>query len=268
VALVCDGLQTLNNQTVLEIKSYRDSGINSEKQQFNIQQLIGRQVTGVLRHGKLFAIEFNDLLLELHLRMTGRILIEDNKTGLQLNSESHLDKKHLLLEISFTDCKMFFYDPRRFATIRIIEKQFFANNLGPDLWDQDLNTELVVNSKRASKAVILDQQVIAGIGNYLADEGLWYSTINPKEPWNSLTNEQRKKLITSITDISKQAYQLGGVSIRDYLDSKGNKGQMQYQLQCYGRKNLPCFNCGQLLASTRVAGRGTTYCLKCQSLKQ
>lgn len=122
----------------------------------------------------------------------------------------------------------------------------------------------LATSRRAAKALLLDQSIVAGIGNYLADEALWEQAIAPTRPARELEVEAWARLIGSARAVAEGALRLGGVSVRDYVRVDGSEGEGQVLLRCYGRAGQPCLRCGTKLAKSKVAGRGTTSCPRCQ----
>jgi formamidopyrimidine-DNA glycosylase len=251
VEIVRRGLSRLEGQDLESFKA-------SEKMKAHGQEdrVIGRRVTRVIRHGKLLGFDFEQAILTAHLRMTGRFVFSPDQPA--------------RAEMRFSKDQVSFLDPRGFATMEVIDPEDWPMGLGPDLWsvlpDPDwLPPEKVMSSKRAAKAVLLDQKVLAGIGNYLADEALWRSSVSPTARAVSLSPHQWRQLIEEAGVVSKAALQHGGTTIRDYVDTEGQSGSGQNELQAYGRAGLPCLRCHSTLEKGRVAGRGTTWCPSCQS---
>lgn len=213
--------------------------------------LLQTPVQQVLRHGKRLGVVLPDGVLTIHLRMTGSLVTGDNP------------RARLVLVVG--EQPWSFVDSRRFGTVTVQTVEDWRQGLGPDLWDPaSLPTWEAYSSSRAVKAVMLDQHIVAGVGNYMADESLWRAKIYPLQPWSTLSNEQRHDLWQATTDISRMMAQHGGVSLRDYRQTDGSSGSGQLLLECYGRKQQPCVRCGTLLCWRQVAGRGTTWCPVCQ----
>jgi len=114
------------------------------------------------------------------------------------------------------------------------------------------------------KAVLLDQTVIAGLGNIYADESLALARINPARPAASLCRDEVSRLFQAINAVIREAIQHRGTTFRDYRDGENRKGSHQEHLRVYGRRGLPCLECGSLIERTEVAGRGTHFCPRCQ----
>jgi formamidopyrimidine-DNA glycosylase len=208
----------------------------------------------VCRVGKRLGFVIGELCLSCHLRMTGKLLL-----GAQPQARALL---------RFDTATVSFVDSRRFGTLVWVNRAHFADGLGPDLLDpaSDQCWSAVVRSHRAIKAVLLDQTVIAGIGNYMVDEALWRSRIHPAQSVTEVGQERWQAAVSAARDVAGQALAAGGVSVRDYLQPSGASGQAQLQLECYGRAGQGCIRCHTTLAKTVVGGRGTTWCPDCQAL--
>lgn len=256
VEIVRRGLQPLVGQRLMRIETqYEKLGIYGKE-----KPLLRRPLVRLRRRGKLLGLELEGgELIAIHFRMTGH---------LSLNQPSEKDR----VRFDFTNDQLCFTDPRGFGTVDLLSLDQFLGKTGPDLFDDPLTEALeparVANSKRAAKAVILDQTVVGGIGNYLADESLWLQGVHPQQHWDLLSSEQQRGVLENARATALKAVQAGGVSIRDYSAVDGTSGEMQNQLQCYGRAGLPCLRCGTALVKTRVAGRGTTYCPSCQRVTE
>jgi len=218
-----------------------------------------QEVTDIVRRGKLLGLLFaNDEVVACHLRMTGSL--------------GWKRAPHTRAILTFVDGRqLFFADPRGFGTLEILRKEDFGSSIGPDLLDDPEKLkglwEKASRSRRAIKAVLLDQHVIGGIGNYLADESLFRARINPQTPTSLLGDERWDELCVAAHEIAGEALEHGGVSIRDYKHVDGSSGEMQNQLLCYGRAGHGCVRCGTTLVASKVGGRGTTHCPNCQKLQ-
>lgn len=252
VELVRLGLERLQGQELRDLEvSTRKLGIAGRE-----IELLGCRVVDLRRKGKLLGIELDHGdVIAIHLRMTGNL--------------SFAEAPGWRVRFAFNDDTLFFDDPRGFGTVDVLGAGEFGTRLGPDLFSADLKAIASdpkhSSSRRAAKAVLLDQAVVAGIGNYIADESLWRCSINPTARWSALSVEQRLALLEAAAEIGRQALEHGGVTIRDYRRPDGQAGEMQLLLECYGRVGQPCLRCGEALDKTKVAGRGTTFCPRCQA---
>lgn len=163
-----------------------------------------------------------------------------------------------------------FRDPRRFGglwTLRgssALDEHWRA--LGSDAAGPDLGGAIqrVLASRRAIKAALLDQRVVAGIGNIYADESLFDAGIAPQRRADSLTPRDLERLIGAISRVLRTAIDAGGSTIRDYLDAQGGAGTFQTQHKVYARAGLPCVRCGGVLLTAPIAQRTTVWCPRCQ----
>jgi formamidopyrimidine-DNA glycosylase len=223
--------------------------------------LPGHHITEVSRRGKWILIHLSGgLRLAVHLRMTGRL------------SPWPLPGKasHLRAELSFRDggC-LYFYDARKFGRIRLVS---------PDqTWLEEMGVEPLlpgalegamsrIRTHRAVKAVLLDQTLIAGIGNIYADEALFAAGIHPSLPFFELSPARLAILAESVRRILRDAISAGGSSISDYRSLSGEEGRHQQAHRVYQRTGEPCLRCGQPIERLRIAGRSSHFCPRCQPL--
>ena len=245
-----------------------------------------------------------DLRLAVHLRMTGRLMTYAPKTApgphtrcvfdlstpaSQVETQKNNDSAHggnaLLtprqgeqdqLKDTAPDAhdgprRLFFDDVRAFGLVlagtpEIFDRWPFWSELGPEplsLTPKNFAKSLG-GRKSAIKAVLLDQKILAGVGNIYADESLFAAGIDPRRKAADLTRDQMDRLLKALQDVLLLSISQCGSSIRDYKDANGNAGAFQNTFAVYGRGGQPCKNCGRPLEKARVAGRGTVYCSQCQ----
>ena len=183
-------------------------------------------------------------------------------------------EKHTMLTLTFTDGNSLrFVDPRKFGTVVFhapSEPPAGLSNLGPEPLTtpkEELLTRLQTAATRRPgpvKGMLLNQQVLAGLGNIYADETLFLAGVRPERPANGITAAEWDKIYASMVKVLTDSIEHRGTSERDYVDGLGERGYHQVYLQVYGRKRKPCRKCGTELIFTRVAGRGTHYCPRCQ----
>lgn len=167
--------------------------------------------------------------------------------------------------------RLFFDDMRTFGYCRLMAPEelsgwSFWQSLGPEPLETPdaVLARRFAGSKAAIKAVLLDQAVVAGVGNIYADESLFRAGILPTARASSLAPERLEALAGQLKDVLRQSIEECGSSIRDYRDAQGNAGAFQNNFAVYGRKGETCRLCGSPLEAARVAGRGTVYCPECQ----
>lgn len=225
--------------------------------------LAGQGLLAVERRGKLLGLHFaNQQVLTAHLRMTGHWQIVKHA-----DPDFHQRPPGLRAELIFSEQRALFIDRRGFATVGLAHADDWAAGLGPELLDLPdgwYPAESERQRKRAIKATLLDQEICAGIGNYLADEALGANRIHPARPGNQLNTEQWAELYCYARDLARQALNAGGTTFRDFAAVDGQAGAGKALLLIYGQAGQPCFRCQETLLKTKVAGRGSTYCPRCQ----
>jgi formamidopyrimidine-DNA glycosylase len=174
--------------------------------------------------------------------------------------------------------KLYFHDPRVFGRLWYIDPSTDINTIIPSIGKMgvepllDLQEEYLEKifsaHKRSIKASLLDQNLIAGIGNIYADEALYVAGIHPLKSTRLITSTERKRLIVGIENTLKQAIRRGGSTLRNYTDSKGVNGSYQDQAWVYGRAGKLCRTCDTKIERVRVMARSTHFCPKCQKAKK
>ncbi|KZE66641.1 MULTISPECIES: DNA-formamidopyrimidine glycosylase [Paenibacillus] len=231
-------------------------------------ELAGHRITGVERRGKFLRILLDGLVLVSHLRMEGRY---------GLYSQDDPVEKHTHVIFHFKDgTELRYQDVRQFGTMHLfpagqdlLEKPL--NKLGLEPMDEAFTPEMLraaVGTRSTSiKAALLNQSYVVGIGNIYVDESLFKAGIHPAQPAKSLTESQFNVLHEAIVSTLGASIQVGGSSIKSFVNGQGKTGDFQHQLQIYGRNAKPCINCGTLIEKSVVAGRGTHHCPICQPLR-
>jgi formamidopyrimidine-DNA glycosylase len=241
----------------------------------------GSMVTDVRRRAKLLMIDLSSkYTLVSHLRMTGQMVYvkKDSRFGAGHPNDSlvgNLPDKSTRVTFSFTDdSNLFFNDQRKFGYVQLVPTAEvpnipFMQKVGPEPLLDDFTAE--VFSKRLErrpntniKAALLDQTVLAGIGNIYADEALWGAEIHPTTLVKNLTKKQIKLLHADIRYVLQLAIDKGGSTNRNYVNAEGKKGSYMDFARVFRRENLPCPRCKTTIIKTRVAGRGTHTCTSCQ----
>lgn len=246
--------------------------------------LVGAIVKVLRRRGKALIIDLSsDYSLVVHLKMTGQLVFRDR--GHQRFGAGHpndsligdLPDKSTRVIIEFEDgSKLFFNDQRKFGWMKLlptsqVENLEFFKKLGPEplapeyRW-QDLRQALNRRSRTTIKAALLDQTVVAGIGNIYADESLWGAKINPATVVGDLSDRQIKKLYEEIQFVLRLSIEKGGSTDKNYVNAEGKKGSYMSFARVFRRETQPCPRCGWAIVKTRLAGRGTHFCPHCQKL--
>ena len=238
------------------------------------------KVKDIRRFGKALILDLdNNLSLMIHLRMTGQ-LIYDGKERYAAGHPSEnfvakLPNKQTRVIISFTDGTLYFNDQRKFGFIKVIkttdvERDSFIQKLAKEPWQMtapELYEKLQHHPKSPIKAVILDQSIICGLGNIYADEALFDAKIHPKRKAGTLTKNETKKLLASACDVMQKSIDSGGSTMATYVKADGTRGDyLEKFAQVFRREGQPCPRCGTIIIKTKVAGRGTHLCPRCQKL--
>jgi formamidopyrimidine-DNA glycosylase len=228
--------------------------------------LEGLRVERVERRGKYLLLRFDDgETLAIHLRMTGNVLrrVARADPPKALRAELELDDRSL---VAYTDL-------RRFGTWELFRDdeaidEFLAGRLGPEPFSDDFTPAFLYAAvhRRESplKAVLLDQRVVAGLGNIYADESLWAAKIHPELTASRLKRVDAERLHGTIRDALAAGIAAQGASIRDYRMPDGGHGSAQERFAAYGRTGLPCPRCGTPIRRLVVGQRGTHICPHCQ----
>jgi len=224
------------------------------------EELEGDRVVAVERRGKYLLLRLESGLgLLVHLRMTG---------SFGFTSASH---ERAVLELD-DGSRLAYRDVRRFGTWLVLEEAelepYLATKNGPEPLGRGFTTGWLgaqLSRRRAPlKAVLLDQRVVAGLGNIYADEALWRARLSPLRPANDLAAEEIARLMRAVRGSLRTGIERQGSTLRDYATPNGASGSMQEEFRVYGRDGLPCPRCGATIAKARVGGRGTWFCPRCQ----
>jgi formamidopyrimidine-DNA glycosylase len=246
------------------VKLPRIIQLPDDTEQFR-QQLIGTTITDVGRRGKFLKIMCDPWVLVSHLRMEGKYRVVRAGDPLE---------KHTHVIFHFTDgTELRYRDVRQFGTMHLFakgeeEKNLPLKKLGPEPLSEAFNLawfrETLPKRKTKIKSVLLNQEYLVGLGNIYVDESLFAAGIHPERIASTLTREEIERLFHSIKKTLTEAVELGGSSVRSYLNGEGERGMFQLRIQVYGRKNEPCPRCGQPIERIVVTGRGTHLCPRCQ----
>jgi formamidopyrimidine-DNA glycosylase len=231
-----------------------------------LRKLVGSKIVGVRRIGKYLLVDTDGAKTVLvHLGMTGRLRI--HKPG-----EPRANHTHVVFDLG--DRELRFSDPRRFGQVDVVTRATEREHpalaiLGPDpLTDgiDDAAFHARAKGKRATlKAFVLDQSVLAGVGNIYASEALWRAKLRPTTRAHRLTVEGAKRLAAAIREVLEHALTKGGTSLRDFVDADGAEGENAEYLWVYGRAGEPCLRCKATIRRSVLQGRATYYCPTCQT---
>lgn len=240
-----------------------------EQEQFKME-LAGQPITELKRKGKYLIIGIGDKAeLVVHFRMTGKFK--------RLTPDARFDK-HIHLFFHFQDDPegLAYHDVRKFGDLFLVPKGdyrpikgLYSSGVDPlsSTFTYQRFYTLLKERKRQIKALLLDQRVIAGLGNYLCDEILWFpgeKGVHPTRLSDGLTEREMEGIYERMLSVINQSIELGGNSFRDFSYGDGIKGEFKKMLKVYGREGEPCFNCGTPIKREKIAGRSTHFCPSCQ----
>lgn len=230
-------------------------------------QLRGSIVAEIRRRGKwiLIPLAGRDDVLVIHLGMTGRLTVQ--KADAPRTTHTHmvfsLDQGQQLR----------FHDPRRFGSVTLLRDGLAAfeaaSRLGPEPFDADARQfhEALRRSKRCLKALLLDQTVLAGLGNIYADEALYEAKLHPRRPGASVSKYESDRLRKAAVKVLRRAIDAKGSTIANFSFGEGEQGGYQSRFLVYGRTAQPCRRCRRPIRRLRLAGRSTHFCPTCQPLR-
>ena len=276
---------TVRRRSVISCDASDGRGL-SPTERLSKALLVNRTIVATHRRGKQMALEAdNGRVLVVQLGMTGSMTIEADAPPRGMDAKH----RHVLWDFSpatppisrtgtFTGTRtgarwrLAFRDPRRFGGLTAYPDLGSLhqawNALGPDalaITATDLAAALA-RTRRPIKAALLDQALIAGVGNIYADEGLFAAGIHPLQAAASIAADKVADLARHLRRILQRAVKQGGSTLRDYRDAFGQPGSAVQTHLAYGREGLPCAVCKETLVGTRVVGRATVFCPRCQDL--
>lgn len=221
-----------------------------------------RQITAVLRRGKylLFLLDDGQTLI-VHLKMSGHLAVVPNGTPADKHTHTifALDNGHELR----------FRDTRKFGKVYLVEEAAtVVGNLGPEPLDEGFTAavlgERLNGRKRPLKPLLLDQTIIAGVGNIYADEALFYAGLHPERRAHTLSVAETAVLHAAIQKVLRLGIEREGASIDTYTKPDGSKGEMQHAVAVFRRTGQPCRQCATPIVRVVLGGRSTHFCPVCQ----
>ncbi|GAA5416322.1 formamidopyrimidine-DNA glycosylase [Paraliobacillus ryukyuensis] len=260
--------QLIIGETIERITVYWPKIIKSPDDYRLFSELvIGEVFHNIQRKGKFLMFELTNYTLVSHLRMEGKygVYSDDDPLDKHVHVVFHLESGKQLR----------YHDVRKFGTMHLFEKgqaleQKPLNQLGPDPFEGAYTLEYVLpkitKSERAIKNILLDQQIIAGLGNIYVDETLFRAKVHPLRKGTTLTEPEVMAILDEAKQTLLEAVEQGGTTIRSYVNSQGKIGMFQQRLFVYGQENKACKRCGHPITKMKVSNRGTHICEVCQPL--
>jgi formamidopyrimidine-DNA glycosylase len=251
---------------VLRAAVFRPDVTNVDPEKFE-KRLVGRTLQGTGRRGKVIVLDFEDVVGLVHLVISGRVLrLPEWKEPDRMNSAIlEFGGEGVPVVLAFTRLWLGYFDlyePGKEDEHPLISR------LGPDPFSEDFAVEYLASALRRKatvKGLLLDQSVVAGLGNIYVDEVLFAAGVNPTRKASTLTNEEIRRIHAATRDILGRAIEERGTTFDSYHDAFGETGKFQHQLKVFTRAGEPCPQCGTQIVKSRVAGRGTYSCPSCQN---
>ncbi len=267
VETVKRGLAAALTGAVIERVVLRRGNLRSPFPENFAKALAGRRIMGVARRAKYLLFSFdNDLVLIAHLGMTGRFSVVE-KAPKEFSAHDHV-----VMYLADGRC-VIYNDARRFGVMDLCGRDEVASHkllahLAPEPLEDGFTAEYLLaalkNKKAPIKPVIMDQQVVVGVGNIYASEALFMAGISPLTPANSVSKKSIALLIQKIREVLNASIISGGSTLRDFAHVSGESGYFQHNFLVYDRAGEPCSKCGTPITAIRQAGRSTFYCQNCQ----
>jgi formamidopyrimidine-DNA glycosylase len=274
-----DLLRLLRGSRIVDVVIQKKKMVHGSAR--NFQKIIkGKTIHSIKRRGKLLIFHFTneDQFLLIHLKMTGQLICRDKKKlvggghGEPKVNKEELPNKYSHIVFSLTNGgKLFFNDMRQFGYVRLVnEKELnkVLGNFGVEPLSKYFTVEVLRNlfkkRKTSLKSVLLNQTLLAGLGNIYVDEACYMAGIRPTRKAARVTEAEAKRLHSAIIRILKKSIANRGTTFSSYRDGLGGEGAFVRLLKVYGRAGKPCYKCKTALKKVKVSGRGTVYCSKCQ----
>lgn len=242
-----------------------------------LNQTNNQKIKSVERIGKMIVIHLTKNLLVFHLKMTGQLIYEKKFLGghtLGLKQKTLITKFTRIIFTFSNNTRLIFNDQRTFGYCHLIKKEELPNYSkiyglepvnGPFTW-KDFWDLIQKHPHAGFKGFLLNQKYIAGIGNIYADEIAFQCKVHPLQKLGKISQKKWKEIHQVIREILLKSIEWNGTTFSHFLESNGNKGNFKQFLKAYGHGGEPCIRCKTKLTKTKVAGRGTVYCKKCQKI--
>lgn len=243
--------------------------------------LIGSKIIHIRRRAKVLMIDLdNGYTLMVHLKMTGQLVFRDGDVAFGAGHPSNsligeLPDKSTRVILEFTDgSRLFFNDQRKFGWMKLlpsieIPNIDFMKKVGPEPLEDnftsaDFEARFKRRAKTSIKAALLDQTVVAGVGNIYADESLWGAKIHPQRLVGSLSSKDYALLYAELRAVMNLAIEKGGSTDKNYVNAEGKRGSYMDFARVFRREGKPCPRCGTTIIKFKASGRGTHICPYCQ----
>lgn len=256
--------------------------LNPKTFQGDSKAVLGSKIIKIWRRAKVLGMDLdNGFSLLVHLKMSGQLVLvaKDRFIGghptLDMTGVMPNKSTRVIFEFS-NEAKLFFNDQRKFGWIKVIKilevkNQKFLQSLGPEPLERGfgweaLKANLLRHKSQPIKVAIMDQEVVAGVGNIYASEACFLAKINPKTKVSALTDANFQSLAKGIIESLNKSIDYGGSSKAHFVNEVGEKGYYLVFANVYGRAGQPCLKCHTPISKIALAGRGTYFCPHCQNV--
>jgi len=269
VETTCKGIQPYLEKSKIDQVVIRNFSLRWPIAEDLAQTLEGQKVQRVERRAKYIMVVCESGTLLIHLGMSGSLRILDRVEIDSPNKHDHVD-----IALNNGHC-LRYTDPRRFGAILWttdkVEQHRLIHHLGPEPlhaeFDADYLYKAARNKRCSVKTLIMNGEVVVGVGNIYANESLFLANIHPKTQADYLTQQQCEILTKKIKEVLAKAIKAGGTTLKDFIKSDGKPGYFAQELNVYGRKGEQCFHCESSIEHYKETQRATYYCPLCQSNK-
>lgn len=262
--LVFELKKALEGERIQDVEIRNPSVLETPREWLE-SQIPGKKIIQIGRRGKFIQIRLSEgLILWFHLGMTGQLVLEEPSVSFQPHT-------HFVLSLRDSEKRLVYRDVRRFGRISLTpygEAQYpkGVRRLGPEPreWTREKFASLFKERRARIKSLLLDQRLMAGLGNIYADESLHRAGIHPLRRAREVSRHRLFRLHGAIGEVLDEAIRWGGSSIDDYRHLDGSKGQFQLFHRVYGRTGANCRGCGARIKSVKLSGRSSSFCPRCQ----
>ena len=270
VETVRKGLAPVLEGSTIKLAKARRKNLRYDIPQDFSDRLEGNKVRALKRRSKYILMECEDGLVSiLHLGMSGRFNIHAAGTAPEL--EKH---DHIYIE-TMTGDRVVYNDPRRFgfwlfSDVNSIDEHDHIKNIGPEPLGNSFSEDTLLNAfhnkKTNIKAALLDQRIVAGLGNIYVCEVLWRTGVHPETAAKDISKKQIETIVPTIRTVLSEAIEAGGSTLKDYAQVDGELGYFQHSFKAYGREGEACLKegCGGTVERIVQSNRSTFFCPKCQ----
>lgn len=258
---MCDLRPVLTGHTILGVEVHWEGAIAVPSPAEFRCLLPGQRIEGVERRGKFVVLRLSGYDLLIHLRMTGQLLV--------VAPGEHCGPRHLRVALALSGKRLLFNDTRKFGRMYLVRDRCqVLGSLGPEPLASDFTPERLgeqLGGRRVPiKSLLLNQRLLAGVGNIYADETLHIAGIAPQRQACTLNREEIIALHSGLREALQRAIHNRGTTLSDYRDAQGREGGHREHLRVYGRAGQPCLRCGAPIQRDRIGGRSSYYCAACQ----